>query len=196
MRGLGNISILAAWSQILGWAAGTGFLTGGCQKDYRFSLGNVQTYCLDHVCNSNVWTSLNLNRCLSNRHGILTPEKNGNYEHACENCMISSDRYRFSCDCMDESLESHYSEVNLNDILYNWYGWLSCFDLHETGAEHGYYCKGDGWQPDPAVPDGACAGGCPERAHSDIPVAAATVPDDVEIGAGGPAPTGRSGGSI
>ena len=52
-----------------------GFLDAGCQWNWKRHGAVLGTYCLDHVCDEVQWTEINLNWCIGNVDGVLTPQK-------------------------------------------------------------------------------------------------------------------------
>lgn len=66
------------------------------------------------------------------------------------------------------------TKIIIDDVLYNWWGWLSCFGYYEKVYKRDYPCKGEGWMPDPRTPDNTCGKGCnevvpPEWAEIQVP---------------------------
>ncbi|KXJ93866.1 hypothetical protein Micbo1qcDRAFT_201810 [Microdochium bolleyi] len=120
---------------------------------------------MDHTCNQNLYSQIHVNKCLANMGGHLTPRHNGNALDSCYGCYISKDWYELHCVCPDDQGNRHVSAINLNEVLHNWFGYISCFGEHETGDgyEHSYPCKEpDDWQPDSDSYDDTCRDGCPE----------------------------------
>ncbi|KAI1395665.1 hypothetical protein F4819DRAFT_492256 [Hypoxylon fuscum] len=150
---------LAVWCCLMWAACSVGFLTQGCQKDWRYEDGEARTYCFDHVCNVNSYTAIPLDWCLADKDGVLIPQELGNFRRRCFDCKVASDNYHLGCNCIKVD-----GTVVHNDVLCNWWGWLSCFGHYEKTYTHDYYCKDQaGWMPDPSVPDMTCGNdGCPE----------------------------------
>ncbi|KAI2465465.1 hypothetical protein F4781DRAFT_25760 [Annulohypoxylon bovei var. microspora] len=156
-------SYFATWCCMARIAHSIGFLTQGCQLNWEYEDGEARTYCLDHVCNINAYTSIPLDWCIADVDGVLTPQKMGNFRQRCFDCKITEDRYYLGCDCIKFDGTIVYSQINMNDVLYNWWGWLSCSGYYEKLYERDYPCKHQiGWMPDSSVPDMTCAHGCPE----------------------------------
>ncbi|KAI1380066.1 hypothetical protein F4677DRAFT_442253 [Hypoxylon crocopeplum] len=157
-------SSLAVWHYLLiPVTCSVGFLTQGCQLNWEYVDGEARTYCLDHICNINAYTAVPLDWCIANIDGVLTAQKMGNFRQKCSNCKVTNDQYHFGCDCVDGHGGYVYSEINMNDVLYNWWGWLSCFGSYEKVYLHDYPCKDEpNWMPDSSTPDMTCARGCPE----------------------------------
>lgn len=67
------------------------------------------------------------------------------------------------------------------DLLYNWFGYLSCFNIYEYFWDHAFDCR-PGWHPGPNDNDTTCShGGCSWTDHQaigplDIGAGAAGVP--------------------
>lgn len=53
-------------------------------------------------------------------------------------------------------------------FIYNWFGYLSCFNLYQTVVPHDFFCQDPTWQPSPTNLDGCtdptCLGGTQEDA--------------------------------
>ncbi|KAI0011421.1 hypothetical protein F4779DRAFT_637250 [Xylariaceae sp. FL0662B] len=153
---------LAVWVLLAVQASSQGFLTGGCQMNWEYNDGNAQTYCNDHVCNWMFETSLSLDLCIANVDGVLTAQKYGEFRQTCSDCVITSRWNTFTCTCEKEDGTTNISDINLTDVLYNWFGFLSCFDIHQEVYPHGFPCKDPGWRPDPLAADTTCIDGCAE----------------------------------
>ncbi|KAJ1335804.1 CVNH domain-containing protein [Microdochium nivale] len=111
------------------------------------------------------YSQIKLNRCLANLGGHLTPRHNGNALDSCFNCHISDDWYQLECTCTTDVGHVIISSIEMNLVLHNWFGYLSCFDEHDVfdGYERTYRCmEPEDWQPDPDSHDDACREGCPE----------------------------------
>ncbi|ORY55630.1 uncharacterized protein BCR38DRAFT_414813 [Pseudomassariella vexata] len=125
-------------------------------------------YYTDHVCKVNAATSLNLNHCITNQNGVMKPKKE-KFGRSCNYCSIKKDGHALRCACANEKGEWVDSEIDLNQgFLYNWFGYLSCFNTYETQYKRKYPCKGANWQPSPGENDTACSKGCPQPCDHSI----------------------------
>ncbi|KAK7915116.1 hypothetical protein PG985_012819 [Apiospora marii] len=146
-------------------AAATGFLDQGCNTSelpWYLEDGVAKTYCATHVCDSNVQTALNLNLCVGNTGGQLVAAQDGNFGNTCKDCSIVGNYDSLQCVCMDEQTGNWaLSMLNLNTgFIYNWFGYLSCFNQHQTDIPVDYFCKDPTWQPDPNSVDGCATPSC------------------------------------
>ncbi|KAI1077454.1 hypothetical protein F5B20DRAFT_261441 [Whalleya microplaca] len=171
--------------------SGQGFLSAGCQMDWEFNNGLAQTYCNDHVCNRMQETSLSLDLCIGSVDGVLTPQKFGYFGKKCSDCGITTDHHVFECTCEKDDGTSMISGINMTNVLYNWWGFLSCFDVHQEVYVHDYPCKEPDWRPDPMAGDSTCLSGCPEvppsgRMNLKMPLANTTAGNGSVIHKSGP----------
>ncbi|KAK8061710.1 hypothetical protein PG994_008076 [Apiospora phragmitis] len=154
--------------------AATGFLDQGCdasQDPWYLDDGVAKTYCATHVCDSNVQTSLNLNLCVGSKNGILYAQLGGNFGQSCKNCSILGSYDTLQCVCLDDAKDLWlWTTLSLNTgFIYNWFGYLSCYDQHQTDIPVSYYCKDVGWQPNPNDQDNctnpSCQGNQADAGH-------------------------------
>ncbi|KAK7962909.1 uncharacterized protein PG986_003734 [Apiospora aurea] len=158
-------------------AADGGFLDQGCgtMKDpWYYNNGVATTYCAEHVCDSNVETSLNLNLCIGNMNGTLYAKQDGDFGSSCKGCFIEDNYDTLKCLCLnDQKTEWYWTYLHLNSgFIYNWFGYLSCFGYHQSDIPVAYDCQPPGWQPDPNTKDGcndpSCQGPQADAGHVDL----------------------------
>ena len=73
-------------------------------------------------------------------------------------------------------------EIIDTGFIYNWFGYLSCFNQHQTDIPIQYFCVSPTWQPDPKAADGnvcnnpSCRGPQGDAGHVPIGADATGVP--------------------
>ncbi|KAK6821315.1 Cyanovirin-N [Apiospora arundinis] len=175
-----RISVLSFLVQLfvrLAVAGTAGFLDEGCHTfddPWYLNNGVATSSCDTHVCDSNVQTSLNLNLCIGAENGTLVEKRDGYFGFFCKDCEIVDNFRSLQCSCMSSqvpgAVEWQNSTLPINTgFIYNWFGYLSCFNLYQTQIPHTYECKDDPtWQPSPTDLDGCqdwtCLGGTQQDA--------------------------------
>ncbi|KAL2758837.1 hypothetical protein ACRALDRAFT_1075248 [Sodiomyces alcalophilus JCM 7366] len=71
-------------------------------------------------------TSLDLNRCIANARGVMSPRNNGNLGGSCH-WYRYLDGYRLEARCGDGSGGHRFTDVNLDAIITNRLGRLECY---------------------------------------------------------------------
>ncbi|KAI0125327.1 hypothetical protein BJ170DRAFT_686194 [Xylariales sp. AK1849] len=138
-----------------------GFLDQNCgafggHPQWQLSGQKAETYCNDHVCNENAMTALDLNRCIGNDNGNMVFKKDGHFGWTCGNCLIEQDSV-LNCICAENNDQFGISKLGMrNGEVYNWFGYLSCFEVHETEYKRTYPCQDPGWQPAADASDTTC----------------------------------------
>ncbi|KAF9875188.1 CVNH domain-containing protein [Colletotrichum karsti] len=122
---------------------GCGYLTDGPQFALRGD-GSVTTYCEDNICGSSTFSVINLNDCLSNVLGDL--------QETCQDC--APDGFAdIKCKC--KTLAGDYKEtsIDLNEVLTNWNGYLSCRGGISDCYNTKWVCKPKDWWPEGPPPE-------------------------------------------
>ncbi|KAF6833078.1 cvnh domain-containing protein [Colletotrichum plurivorum] len=138
-----------------------GFLQDGCgyiNSGDKFTLradGSITTYCNDKVCGARTYTALNLNDCVANVLGDLKakPEDhpNGNFWETCKECDI--DDFHMKCKC--RTLLGIYKDtsIDVNSVVTNWNGYLSCGGGISNCYTVNWMCKPANWWPEGSPPE-------------------------------------------
>ncbi|KAK2055692.1 CVNH domain-containing protein [Colletotrichum caudatum] len=143
-----------------------GFLSEGCGfmgDGPEFTLrgdGSVTTYCNDKFCSTVTFTVINLNDCITNVYGDLQPKADGyvgNFWQSCKDCRVEGSHIICQCGKGDGSFKE--SSLNVDDIVHNWNGYLSCSGQISSCYPMRWNCKPENWWPDgwrPAIVDTPC----------------------------------------
>ncbi|KAI0154270.1 hypothetical protein GGR57DRAFT_121318 [Xylariaceae sp. FL1272] len=134
-----------------------GFLDGGCKTNWDIYNNSplvvpgttgtgIVGWCSDHVCGANVMAFLDLDRCLANINGKLVPQNYGYYSKSCQNCAKGKDNKTFKCICHSDG-KPHDAVIDLNTVVYNYFGHYACFDIYEAWHYDEYSCQPLRWQP-------------------------------------------------
>ncbi|KAL0937129.1 cvnh domain-containing protein [Colletotrichum truncatum] len=125
---------------------GCGYLNDGNQFTLRGD-GTVTTYCDDKICGASSFSAINLNDCIANVLGDLKikPEHHTGSE-TCKDCIV--DGYDIKCQC--KTLADTYKEtsINVNEVLTNWNGYLSCLGGISDCYTVKWMCKPTDWWPE------------------------------------------------
>ncbi|OIW35258.1 hypothetical protein CONLIGDRAFT_627315 [Coniochaeta ligniaria NRRL 30616] len=110
-----------------------GHFIGSCAyPGLRFVDHALGMYCLNDntaVFGYN-WTWLDLDKCLTNNDGKLTPSSIGDYSSSCFNCNVSYiSGVHLTCDCWNMAGTNQLqASVDLNSVIYNTNGAMGCCD--------------------------------------------------------------------
>ncbi|KUI73997.1 hypothetical protein VM1G_09377 [Cytospora mali] len=122
-------------SLLIGRAAASSGFSKSCDEIIVGSDGStVEAKCVTTSSMGPPWvcTKLDLNQCLGNYAGRLTPKDGGDFTQTCESCG-EADSLIIGCQCWtgayssDGSKVYHYSEYDLDDVVGNSDGYLECF---------------------------------------------------------------------
>ncbi|KAI1325733.1 hypothetical protein F5Y16DRAFT_376992 [Xylariaceae sp. FL0255] len=81
--------------------------------------------------NASAWSELDLDMCLENAYGSLTPVPWGNFSWTCS--PIGLEGVNFTADCGDSLATAKTTTFNLDDVVGSTtLGMLSCFDNYGT----------------------------------------------------------------
>ncbi|KAI0201167.1 Cyanovirin-N [Astrocystis sublimbata] len=117
-----------------------GVASAGWREECNFggnAMFNVihETPYLSTLCPSyagiQICTMLDLSYCLMNSHGHLAKTINGGFDKSCVNCHLTGDNGTvFFCSCRMFGKNAPYqdAEIDLEDVVYNKDGRLTCWD--------------------------------------------------------------------
>ncbi|KAI8157603.1 hypothetical protein K4K50_004762 [Colletotrichum sp. SAR 10_71] len=133
---------------------GCGYLNDGPQFNLRDD-GSITTYCNEKICGATSFSVINLNDCISNVLGDLEikPEhhKTGDFWKTCKDCGADSwDGLKCQCETLDGTYKE--THINLNEVLDNWNGYLSCGGGISDCNRIKWACKPEDWWPEGAPP--------------------------------------------
>ncbi|KAK2005538.1 CVNH domain-containing protein [Colletotrichum eremochloae] len=143
-----------------------GFLSDGCgfmDDGPEFTLrgdGSITTYCNDKICSTVTFTVINLNDCITNLYGDLQPKADGyegNFWQTCNGCRIEGTHIVCQCATGDGGFKE--SSLNVDSIVFNWNGYLSCHSQVSSCYPMPWGCKPANWWPDgwrPTIVDTPC----------------------------------------